>query len=70
MKHPSTSFKLRIVHLEDKRQDRELVADSLAAEGIACQIIYAQTEAEFQAALAPRNTDLILCDYTLPSART
>ena len=62
-----THLKLRIVHLEDKAQDRELVAETLALEGTDCEITYAQTRAEFETALARGNADLILCDYTLPS---
>jgi PAS domain S-box-containing protein len=67
MKRPLTSFKLRIVHLEDKPQDRELVADFLAAEGIECKISYAKTGSEFREALVREKSDLILCDYSLPS---
>ena len=67
MKHPSTLSKLRIVHLEDNARDRELVADTLSAEGVACEIIYAKTKAEFEAAVAQQDIDLIFCDYTLPS---
>jgi PAS domain S-box-containing protein len=53
--------------LEDNEQDRELVAKTLAADGLVCRINYAKTKAEFQAALAQRDIDLIICDYTLPS---
>jgi PAS domain S-box-containing protein len=67
MKRLSTTYKLWIVHLEDKPQDRELVADFLAAEGIECKITYAKTGSEFRAALARETSDLILCDYTMPS---
>ena len=53
--------------MEDNTQDRELVADSLTAEGVACEITYAKTKAEFHAAVVQRDIDLIICDYTLPS---
>jgi len=63
----SPASKLRIVHLEDNARDRELVADALAGEGVPCEFIHAQTEAEFQAAIVQPDIDLILCDYSLPS---
>ena len=59
--------KLRIVHLEDKARDRELIAKSLTRENLACGFIYAKTRAEFQAAISERNIDLILCDCTVPA---
>lgn len=63
----SPSTRLRIVHLEDKARDRELVAAALAAAGIACEIIPVGSEAEFHAAVLAPDIDLILCDYSLPS---
>ena len=59
--------KLRIVHLEDKARDCELIAATLAREGLVCELIPAKTRAEFQAAISERNIDLILCDYTVPA---
>ena len=58
---------LRFLYLEDKARDRELVAAAFAAEGVACEIIPARNREEFEAALARRNIDLILCDFSLPS---
>jgi two-component system, cell cycle sensor histidine kinase and response regulator CckA len=66
MKEPTTN-PLRVIYLEDKARDRELVAAALAAEGLACEIIDARNREEFEAALVQRNIDLILCDFTLPS---
>ena len=63
----TASSRLRIVHLEDNARDRELVAATLAAAGIACEIIPARSEAEFQAAVLAPDIDLILCDYSMPS---
>ena len=63
----STHPKLRIVHLEDKARDCELIAALLAREGLICELIPAKTKAEFQAAISTRNIDLILCDYTVPA---
>ena len=62
-----TTDSLRVIYLEDKPRDRELVAELLAAGGMACEITYGQSRAEFEAALARPNVDLILCDYTLPA---
>jgi two-component system cell cycle sensor histidine kinase/response regulator CckA len=67
MNYPSISAALGIVHLEDKPQDRELIADALAAEGIIGNFTYAKTKEEFQAALEQRGIGLILCDYSVPS---
>ena len=67
MNPPSTHPKLRILHLEDNACDRELVAETLAGEGLACEFIYAKTKAEFQTAVGERNIDLILCDCTVPA---
>ena len=67
MNPSSPHSKLRIVHLEDKARDRELVAATLAGEGLACEIIPAKNKAEFQAAITERDISLILCDYTVPA---
>ena len=58
---------LRILHLEDNLRDHELVAETLAAAGMDCQFTHAQTQKEFEAALARDGLDLILGDFTLPS---
>ena len=66
MNKPPTDS-LHVIYLEDKPRDRELVAETLAAGGMVCEITYGQSRAEFEAALARPNVDLILCDYTLPA---
>ena len=43
---------LRVLHLEDSSRDRELVAEALAPAGLDCQFTDAQTQKEFEAALA------------------
>ena len=58
---------LRVIYLENKPRDRELVAGILTADGFDCKIIFAGTEREFHAALTQPNIDLILSDYSLPS---
>src|SRR5580658_7403889 len=57
---------LRILHLEDDPQDAELVQETLAADGILCQVLLVQTEADFTASLED-GFDLILADYSLPA---
>ena len=58
---------LRILLLEDSAMDAELIQELLEADHFICEVIRAQTRAEFLAALADRGIDLILADYTLPS---
>jgi len=58
---------LRILHLEDDRQDAELVQETLENDGIACQVVRVEAEAEFIASLQEGGFDVILADYTLPS---
>ena len=58
---------LRILYLEDDARDVELVQETLAADGIDCQVTRVETEADFIAALEQGGFDLILADYTLPS---
>ncbi|MCX6921627.1 MAG: response regulator, partial [Verrucomicrobia bacterium] len=66
MNKPTTDS-LHVIYLEDKPRDRELVAETLAGGGIACEIIHSRSRAEFETALARPNVDLILCDFTLPN---
>ena len=58
---------LRILYLEDDPKDAELVQETLATDGIKCQITRVETEADFIASLEQGGFDLILADYTLPS---
>src|ERR1700736_4047067 len=58
---------LRILYLEDEPKDAELVQETLAIDGISCQITRVETEADFVASLEQGGFDLILADYTLPS---
>jgi serine phosphatase RsbU (regulator of sigma subunit) len=61
------SQQLRILHLEDDRQDAELVEAILAAEGYDCDILVVAGREEFAAALDSGDVDLILADFALPS---
>jgi PAS domain S-box-containing protein len=58
---------LRILYLEDDPGDAELVLETLASDGIGCQVTRVETEADFIASLEQGGFDLILADYTLPS---
>jgi two-component system cell cycle sensor histidine kinase/response regulator CckA len=58
---------LRILHLEDNRNDAALVQAALATDGLACEVVRMETRAEFAAALDEGGWDLILCDFSLPS---
>ena len=58
---------LLILYLEDDPRDAELVQETLASDGIRCQVTRVETEADFVASLEQGGFDLILADYTLPS---
>ena len=58
---------LRILHLEDDAKDAELLQAILEAEGIVSHITRVDSQADFLAALAQRDFDVIFADYTLPS---
>lgn len=57
---------MRILYLEDEPNDAELVHAGLDADGIACDLIRADTQADFVTCLQQGGFDLILADYTLP----
>jgi DNA-binding NtrC family response regulator len=57
---------LRILHLEDSRNDAELVLETLAQEGVACEIVRVETREDFTASIEHGGFDLILADYKLP----
>jgi DNA-binding NtrC family response regulator len=58
---------LRILLLEDDIRDAELIQELLEADHIVCEIIRAQTRAEFVTGLENTGINLILADYRLPS---
>jgi PAS domain S-box-containing protein len=57
---------MRILYLEDEPKDAELVLESLETDGIVCDLIRADSQDNFLAALQQGGIDLILADYTLP----
>jgi PAS domain S-box-containing protein len=59
---------LRILHLEDNLRDAELVEAILSDDGLACDVVRIENEADFVASLEQgEGFDLIFADYTLPS---
>jgi len=58
---------LRILLLEDNTYDAELIQELLEADHFVCEVIRAQTRAEFVAGLENAGINLILADYKLPS---
>jgi signal transduction histidine kinase len=58
---------VRILYLEDDRTDVELVRTKLEDEGLDCDMISVETQADFVAALNDAGFDVILADYKLPS---
>src|SRR2546422_4147422 len=58
--------KPRILHLEDDPADRELIRETLGAEGIALELVQVDGKAEFEAALAHGSVALVLSDFALP----
>jgi len=59
--------KLRILNLEDSRDDSKLIHISLLGAGIECDLVRVDTREDFSAAVRQGGFDLILADYSLPS---
>jgi PAS domain S-box-containing protein len=57
---------LRVLHVEDDPQDRELAEATLAADGLLCRIQCVDSRSDFEAALLCETFDIILADYSLP----
>jgi PAS domain S-box-containing protein len=62
----AVSERLRILHLEDDPDYNRLVQDLLAQGGVEANVTLVTTRADFDAALAREQFDLILADYSLP----
>ena len=58
---------LRVLHVEDDPLDRDLVAETLRAQGLACEIVAVDTRDGFAAALDSGPFDIILADDRLPA---
>ncbi|MHA1171519.1 MAG: hybrid sensor histidine kinase/response regulator, partial [Candidatus Heimdallarchaeota archaeon] len=57
---------IRILHLEDNKNDAELVKETLLMKEINCEIIHVDNEKEFIKNLENNTFDVILADYNLP----
>ena len=55
-----------MLHLEDSPRDAEVIHDKLEVEGVDCDIVLANGQDSFEAALARESFDLIISDYNLP----
>ena len=58
---------VRVLHLEDNEIDHLLVQSMMESDGLFCEFVTVQTNADFTSALAAGKFDLIISDYTLPS---
>ena len=58
---------LHVLHVEDEPNDRELVAATLRAAGMACEIVCVDSREGCRAALMRRRFDVVLSDDRLPS---
>jgi len=59
--------RLRVLHLEDDPVDRELVAGTLQAHGLACEIVPVDSRDAFIRAVESHAFDVILADDRLPT---
>jgi PAS domain S-box-containing protein len=58
---------VRILHLEDKRADADLVARELKKSPLEFELLWVSNKVDFQNALVDFHPDLILSDHSLPS---
>jgi len=58
---------LRILYLEDEKNDVELVQAKLEEAGFSCDVTHVETRSDFIAVLKKDAFDIILADYRLPS---
>jgi PAS domain S-box-containing protein len=58
---------LRILYLEDEKNDVELAQTTLEEEGFRCDLTHVETRVDFISALEKDAFDIILADYKLPS---
>jgi PAS domain S-box-containing protein len=60
-------MKLRILHIEDNRDDFELISVKIKSEGIECELERVESQHAVLTALKSGTYDIVLCDYSLPS---
>src|SRR6185437_13379687 len=58
-------MKLRLLHLEDNRDDVELVRTSLTRAGVDCDILAVDSGAAYREALQESHFDAVLCDSSV-----
>jgi len=58
--------RVRVLIVEDVATDAELALRRLRADGLDCESVRVETEADFRAALRKHTTDIILSDFSLP----
>ena len=58
---------IMILHLEDNKNDAELVKETLLLNDINCQIIHVDNKDDFIKELTHNDLNIILADYNLPS---
>ncbi len=63
----SGNQKIRILNLEDRLTDAELIEDELRTAGLECDFMRVGTESDYYQALREFGPDIILCDYKLPN---
>lgn len=57
---------IKLLHIEDREDDRILVAEVVRAAGFEADIRYVMTEGELRDSLARHRPDLVICDHRLP----
>ena len=62
-----TQSAIRVLHLEDNREDQELIKRLLSQAGIVCDITTVESHAEFLNSVENQSWDVILSDYSLPT---
>ena len=62
-----TEKRLRILHLEDNKNDATIVESTLINGGITAKIVWVESRADFTVAIEDGKMDLIIADYSLPS---
>jgi signal transduction histidine kinase len=58
-------MRLRLLHLEDNGDDIELVRNTLARDGLDCEVVAVETRAAYQAALQHSRFDAVLSDSSV-----
>lgn len=56
---------IRILHLEDNLRDSELIQAHLESEGVPCELVRVETQADFLDKMEAGGFDLVLSDYSV-----